>query len=63
MSKDFYITYEPTLQELCHLATKLDDTITLKYTINIISATTGEIYAMRDQESLWSFCGYKRGEM
>lgn len=63
MDKEFYITYEPTLQELYHLATKLDDTITSGHIINIISAKTGEIYAVRDEDGLWSFCGYKRGEM
>ena len=57
-TKTFYITYEPTLSNLCYLAVKIDDKTTSKDTIHLMSAVTGEIYGVRDNDGLWSFCGY-----
>ena len=64
-TKTFYITYTPTLQDLCSLAEHIDDTITAKHEVNILSTRTGEVYAVREENNgLWSFCGYaeKQGE-
>lgn len=59
-TKTFYVTYTPTLQELLRLVEHLDDTITAKYEVNILSTKTGEVYAVREANNgLWSFSGYR----
>lgn len=58
-TKTFYITYTPTLQDLCRFAERIDDTITAKYEVNILSTKTGKIYALRDKDTgLWAFDCY-----
>lgn len=59
-TKTFYVTYTPTLQELFNLAEHIDDTITAKHEVVILSTKTGEVYAVREENNgLWSFSGHK----